>query len=229
MRAVEACQIIQDRGIVPVVRARSAEEALRAADAVLEGGLDVLEITMTVPGAVDVIDALNRRFGRDVLVGAGTVLSPKVAAHCIDAGAEFIISPGLDLKIIELCHYYDKAVCPGGLSPTEIISAFQAGGHMVKVFPCSAVGGAKYLRSLRGPFPDIKLLPTGGVNLSTAEAYVAAGATALGVGSELIDPRALHDGDRATIVQRVRAFMGVVRQARDMLAGKTQSLEAPSS
>jgi 2-dehydro-3-deoxyphosphogluconate aldolase/(4S)-4-hydroxy-2-oxoglutarate aldolase len=223
MRASEACQVIARQGIVPVVRARSAEEAMRAVDALLEGGLTVLEITMTVPGAVDVIRALSSRFGSDVLLGAGTVLSPEVAVRCIEAGAEFVVSPGLNLKTVELCRLHDKAVCPGGLSPTEIINASQAGADMVKVFPCSAMGGAKYLRSLRGPFPDIKLLPTGGVNLSTAEAYIAAGATALGVGSELVDPRALAERDSATITQRVREFLRVVREARDMLAGRGQA------
>jgi 2-dehydro-3-deoxyphosphogluconate aldolase/(4S)-4-hydroxy-2-oxoglutarate aldolase len=223
MRASEACQVIARQGLVPVVRARSSEEAMRAVDALLEGGLTVLEITMTVPGAVEMIRDLAARFGGDVLLGAGTVLSPEVAVRCIEAGAEFVVSPGLNLKTVELCRLHDKAVCPGGLSPTEIINAFQAGADMVKVFPCSAVGGAKYLRSLRGPFPDIKLLPTGGVNLSTAEAYIAAGATALGVGSELVDPRALADRDTQTITQRVREFLRVVREARDMLAGRGQT------
>lgn len=218
MTAEQTLRAIGEVGIVPVIRARSSEEALAATRAVLEGGIPIAEITMTVPGALDVIRALRREFGDRVRVGAGTVLSPEMAAHCISAGAEFIVSPGLDVKTIELCAYYDKAVCPGALTPTEVITALHAGASLVKVFPCSAVGGPKYLRALRGPLPDAQLIPTGGVNLSTAEAYLCAGAFALGVGSELVDPALLRSGETAAISKNAERLSALVRETRRLLS-----------
>jgi 2-dehydro-3-deoxyphosphogluconate aldolase/(4S)-4-hydroxy-2-oxoglutarate aldolase len=214
MSRAELCRRIADVGVVPVVRAPSAHLAIRAVEAVLAGGISVFEITMTVPGALAVIRSLVERFGDRATVGAGTVLSASDALACIDAGAQFVVSPGLDLATIEAVHGRDLPVMPGALTPTEIITAWKAGADMVKVFPCSAVGGAKYLRALRGPLPDVKMLPTGGVSLSTAQDYIEAGAAALGLGSELVDVKALAAGDDAAVTDRARELLAVVRAAR---------------
>jgi 2-dehydro-3-deoxyphosphogluconate aldolase/(4S)-4-hydroxy-2-oxoglutarate aldolase len=206
--------LIEEVGIVPVVRAPSPELAIRAAEAVLAGGISIFEITMTVPDAAGVIRALRERFGDRALVGAGTVLSAADARHCIEAGARFIVSPGLDLGTIEATHAAGLPIMPGALTPTEVITAWKAGAEMVKIFPASAMGGPKYLRALRGPLPQVKLLPTGGVNETTAGDYIAAGASALGVGSELVDMAALKAGDDATITARARALVAAVKAAR---------------
>lgn len=204
-------------GIVPVIRAKSATLAIDASRAVVHGGIPVLEVTLTVPGALQVMEHLRREWGDRVVVGAGTVLTPEDAIDCIAAGAEFIVTPGLNHAVIEACHEASIAVTPGALTPTEVISAWQAGCGCVKVFPCSALGGAKYLRSLRGPLPGVKLMPTGGVNLKTAPAYIAAGAVCLGVGSELVDGISLGAGRYDIIEGRAREYVRVVRDARRML------------
>jgi 2-dehydro-3-deoxyphosphogluconate aldolase/(4S)-4-hydroxy-2-oxoglutarate aldolase len=217
MTTAETCARIEAVGIVPVVRAPSAELAIRAAEAVLAGGISIFEITMTVPDALGAIRALNERFGDRVLVGAGTVLSAEDARRCVEAGARFIVSPGLDLPTIEAAHAAGVPVMPGALTPTEVISAWKAGAEMVKIFPASAMGGPKYLKALKGPLPQVKLLPTGGVNENTAGEYIAAGAVALGVGSELVDMAALKAGDDATITARARALVAAVAKARASL------------
>jgi 2-dehydro-3-deoxyphosphogluconate aldolase/(4S)-4-hydroxy-2-oxoglutarate aldolase len=218
MTRAEICQRIEEVGIVPVVRAPSAELALRAVEAVRAGGISIFEITMTVPDAIAVIRSLAQRFAGQspdrVILGAGTVLSAEDARACIDAGAQFIVSPGLDLGTIQAAHAREVAVMPGALTPTEVITAWKAGAEMVKIFPCSAVGGAKYLRALRGPLPQVKLLPTGGVSVSTAQEYIAAGAAALGIGSELVDPAALAAGQDAVLTERARWLVDAVRAAR---------------
>jgi 2-dehydro-3-deoxyphosphogluconate aldolase/(4S)-4-hydroxy-2-oxoglutarate aldolase len=214
----ETLRRIEEVGIVPVVRAPSAELALRAVDAVLAGGVSVFEITLTVPGAIELIRLLTQRFAGRALVGAGTVLTADQARACIDAGARFVVSPGLDLPTVALARAREVAVMPGALTPTEVIAAWQAGADMVKIFPCSAVGGAKYLRALRGPLPQVKLLPTGGVTLATAADYIAAGAAALGVGSELIDVELLAGGGDRTLTDRARELLAVVKSARGALA-----------
>jgi 2-dehydro-3-deoxyphosphogluconate aldolase/(4S)-4-hydroxy-2-oxoglutarate aldolase len=205
---------IEEVGIVPVVRAPSAELAMRATDAVLAGGISVFEITMTVPGAVEVIRLLSQQLRGRALIGAGTVLTPEDALACIDAGAEFIVGPGLNLATIAAAHSRDVPVMPGALTPTEVISAWQAGADMVKIFPCGAMGGAKYLRALRGPLPQVRMLPTGGVSASTAADYIASGASALGVGSELIDITALAAGQDQALTERARELVSVVQAAR---------------
>jgi 2-dehydro-3-deoxyphosphogluconate aldolase/(4S)-4-hydroxy-2-oxoglutarate aldolase len=205
---------IEEVGIVPVVRAPSAELAMRATDAVLAGGISVFEITMTVPGAVDVIRLLSQQLRGRALIGAGTVLTPEDALACIDAGAEFIVGPGLNLATVAAAHSRDVPVMPGALTPTEVISAWQAGADMVKIFPCGAMGGAKYLRALRGPLPQVRMLPTGGVSASTAADYIASGASALGVGSELIDITALAAGQDQALTERARELVAVVQAAR---------------
>jgi 2-dehydro-3-deoxyphosphogluconate aldolase / (4S)-4-hydroxy-2-oxoglutarate aldolase len=214
MTTAETCARIEAVGIVPVVRAPSAELAIRAAEAVLAGGISIFEITMTVPDALGAIRALNERFGDRALVGAGTVLSAEDARRCVEAGARFIVSPGLDLPTIEAAHAAGVPVMPGALTPTEVITAWKAGAEMVKIFPASAMGGPKYLKALKGPLPQVKLLPTGGVNETTAGEYIAAGAVALGVGSELVDMAALKAGDDATITARARALVAAVVKAR---------------
>jgi 2-dehydro-3-deoxyphosphogluconate aldolase/(4S)-4-hydroxy-2-oxoglutarate aldolase len=208
---------IEDVGIVPVVRAPSAELAVRATEAVLAGGISVFEITMTVPGAVEVIRLLCQRLRGRALIGAGTVLTPEDALACVDAGAEFIVGPGLNPATIAAGHARDVPVMPGALTPTEVITAWQAGADMVKIFPCGAVGGAKYLRALRGPLPQVRMLPTGGVSVATAADYIAAGASAVGVGSELVDTTALAAGHDQLLTERARELVAVVQAARAKL------------
>jgi 2-dehydro-3-deoxyphosphogluconate aldolase/(4S)-4-hydroxy-2-oxoglutarate aldolase len=213
MRA-EICRRIEEVGIVPVVRTPTPELAARAAAAVMEGGISIFEITMTVPNAVEVIRALVSRFGDRALVGAGTVLDAANANACIDAGAAFIVSPGFDAATVAATRARDTVIMPGALTPTEVITAWKAGADVVKIFPASAAGGAPYLRALRGPLPQVKLMPTGGVNVNTAAAYIEAGAVALGVGSELVDPVALARGEDALLTERARALVDAVKAAR---------------
>lgn len=197
-----------------MVRAASAKEAVAVAEAIGEGGIPVLEITMTVPGAVTVIADLSKRYGDRVLVGAGTVLDPEAASNCIKAGAQFVVSPALNLRTIELCNREGIAIFPGSLTPTEVVTAWQAGADAVKVFPCSAVGGPKYLRALKAPLPQIKLVPTGGVSLATAKDFIVAGAWALGVGADLVNTEAIRSGDRESVITAARAYVAAIREAR---------------
>jgi len=210
----DVCRRIEAVGIVPVVRAPSPELAMRAAEAVLAGGISIFEITMTVPNATAAIRSLVDRLGDRAIVGAGTVLDAAAAHACIEAGAAFFVSPGLDLPTIAAAHERGVPIMPGALTPTEVITAWKAGADMVKIFPASAVGGPKYLKALRGPLPDVKLLPTGGVNAQTAGEYIAAGAAALGVGSELVDTAALARGDDAVVTARARELCDAVAAAR---------------
>ena len=211
-------QQVRDRiveiGIVPVVRASSAAEALLAAEAVCAGGIPIVEITMTVPGAVEVIRELQRSALAGVLIGAGTVLDAETARRCVDAGAEFLVSPGLNLPTVEFAAREGKLMLAGALTPTEVMMAWNAGCDFVKIFPCGQVGGAKYIKALKGPFPQIPLVPTGGVNLDTAAEFIEAGAAALGVGGELVQGGALKSGKPEAIVENARKFLAVVQQAR---------------
>ena len=218
MNREQICERMLKTGIVPVVRAANAEQAWLACRALRAGGIDVLEVTMTVPDAPTLIRELVAQFGDEVLVGAGTVLDAETARACIRAGAEFIVSPGFDAEIVRAAHDAGKPALPGALTPTEVMAAMKAGADIIKVFPASAMGGAKYLRSLRGPFPHARLLPTGGVNASTAREFISAGAVALGVGSELIDPKALARGDGETITGLAQELVAAVRMARQELA-----------
>lgn len=185
-----------------------------AADAVCEGGIPIAEITMTVPGAVELIRELTRSGPGDVLVGAGTVLNVEAAKKCLDAGAEFLVSPGLNLEVIQLAAKEGKLMMAGALTPTEVIMAWEAGSDFVKVFPCGQVGGAKYIKALKGPLPQVPLVPTGGVNLNTAAEFVEAGAAALGVGGELVPAGALRSGKPEIIVENARKFLAIVKEAR---------------
>ena len=203
--------ILQKTGLVPVLRAESVEKAIALAEAVAAGGVNVLEVTMTVPNAIEVIAHLVKH-RPDSLVGAGTVLDPETARTCILAGAQFVVSPALNLKTIALCNRYSIAVLPGALTPTEIVTAWEAGADVVKVFPAGALGGPKYLATLKGPLPQIKMVPTGGVSLATAAEFLQAGAFALGVGSDLVDARAMAAGKPEVVTETARKYMAIVRE-----------------
>lgn len=218
MEKGEVLKRIEAVGIIPIVRASSGEDAVLVAEAIREADIPLLEITMTVPGAVGVIAQLSKRYGDEVLVGAGSVLDPDSAQLCIEAGAQFIVSPSLNLRTIELCGQRGVAIFPGALTPTEVVNAWQAGADAVKVFPCSAVGGPSYLRSLKAPLPQIRLVPTGGVSLLTAKEFIAAGAWALGVGSDLVNTKAIKTGERESVVAAARNYVNAVREARAALA-----------
>jgi 2-dehydro-3-deoxyphosphogluconate aldolase/(4S)-4-hydroxy-2-oxoglutarate aldolase len=217
MEKVWVLKRIEEVGIVPVVRASSADEAVAIADVIREGGISILEITMTVPGAIAVIAELSKRYGDEVLVGAGTVLDAETARSCIAAGAQFIVSPALNIQTIELCKLQRIAVFPGALTPTEVVTAWDAGADAVKVFPCSAMGGASYLRALKAPLPEVKLVPTGGVSLATAKDFIAAGAWAIGVGSDLVNTKAIKAGDSELVLNAARNYVTAVREARAAL------------
>lgn len=218
MNQQDVLRRINEVGVVPVVRAASAEEAIQVVEAIRAGGLSILEITMTVPGAVKVIEEIANRYGDEVVVGAGTVLDPETAQACILAGARFVVSPALNVRTIELCRRSSIAVFPGALTPTEVVTAWQAGADAVKVFPCGAVGGAKYLASLKAPLPQIEMIPTGGVSLVTAASFIAAGAFALGVGADLVDLKAIRSGEPEKVAQAARAYIGAVADARGALS-----------
>lgn len=205
---------IRQVGLVPVVRAQSAEEAALAVDAIRAGGVPILEVTMTVPGAVALIQTLAGRFGDEALVGAGTVLDPETARAVILAGARFVVSPSLNLETIALCQRYGIAVFPGALTPTEVVTAWQAGADMVKVFPAGNLGGASYIKALKAPLPQVELVPTGGVSLKTAGDFIKAGAAALGVGADLVDLVAVREGRAGELTERARQYVEAVRQAR---------------
>ena len=200
--------------MIPVVRATSADEAMRAIDAIREGGISILEITMTVPGAVALIEQVAKAYGNDATVGAGTVLDPETATACISAGAQFVVSPALNLETIACCQRRDIAVMPGALTPTEVVQAWNAGADFVKVFPAGAVGGPSYLKALKAPLPQIELVPTGGVSLKTAADFIKAGAAALGVGADLVDIKAIREGQASLITERAKQFVEIVREAR---------------
>lgn len=204
---------ILEVGIVPVIRASSAAEGRFAAEAVLHGGIPIVEITMTVPGAVQVIAEIARDLP-EMLVGAGTVLDADMARRCLDAGATFLVSPGLDLGTVKLALREGIVMMAGALTPTEIMTAWREGSDFVKVFPCAQVGGPAYIKALKGPLPQVPLVPTGGVNLETAAAFISAGAAALGVGGELVKKEAVH-ARRADILEDLtRRFVRIVSEAR---------------
>ena len=204
---------LQETGLVPVLRAESVEKAMALAVAVAAGGVNVLEVTMTVPGAMEVIRRLVKE-QPEILVGAGTVLDAETARICMLEGAQFVVSPALNLKTIEMCHRYSVAVLPGALTPPEVVTAWEAGADVVKVFPAGAMGGAKYLASLKGPLPQVKMIPTGGVSLASAAEFLRAGAFALGVGSDLVDAKAMAAGKPEVVTETARKYMQIVREFR---------------
>ena len=208
---------IEEAGIIPAVRVSSAEDALFAAAAVASGGIPIIELTMTVPGAMEVITELVRN-NPETVVGAGTVLDTDTARRCVEAGARFLTSTGLDPKIVEYARAQDIAVIPGALTPTEVIMAWKAGADFVKVFPCSQVGGAGYIRALKAPLPQVPLIASGGVNQQTATDFILAGAVALGVGADLIPHEAIVRRQADWIQELARRFVRVVREARERRA-----------
>ena len=216
MKKAEVLGRIREVGLMPVLRAKSQADAEAIGVAVEKGGVPVLEVTMTVPGAIEVIRHMVTHFGKRVLIGAGTVLDAETARLCMMAGAEFIVSPSLKLETIEICRRYSVAIFPGALTPTEIVTAWEAGADAVKVFPCSAVGGAKYLKALKAPLPQIELIPTGGVSLATAEEFLDAGAFALGIGGDLIDHDAIAKGKLEVISENAQKYTEVVRRFRNI-------------
>lgn len=201
-------------GVVPVVRTTSAEAAIKSIEAIHRGGILVAEITMTVPGAIRALEKIADQFGDKIILGAGTVLDPETARACMLAGAQFFVTPNLNLATIEMAKRYSKAIFPGALTPTEVLAAWQAGADAVKVFPCGAMGGAKYIKALRGPFPQIEMIPTGGVNLETAGDFLKAGACAVAVGGELIDPKSIQEGKYEVFEERAKQYLAAVQKAR---------------
>jgi len=207
-------QIIESVGLIPVLRARNAGQAHAVVQAMLAGGVTVVEVTMTVPGAVDILKELKSEYGGRLLLGSGTVTTAAEAEATIHAGAEFVVSPSLHPDVIAVTKAAGKLSVPGALTPTEVITAWRAGADYVKIFPCSATGGAGYLKALLAPFPFLKLIPTGGVTLETAEAFLRAGARALGVGSDLVNLAAIDSGHPETITQTARAYLQVFAKVR---------------
>lgn len=219
----EVIRRIGEIGIVPVVRAATSDEACRAVEAVCAGGIPVVEVTMTVPNAISVIREVAQQYGSKVLLGAGTVTNADQAEQCIRAGAEFLVSPGLSAAVLSVAQACTKLAIPGALTPTELMNAREHGARLVKIFPCGNVGGAKYLRSLRAPFPDASLIPTGGVNAANAAEFFAAGAFALGVGADLVDATALRNGNLEKIIAAARELAQAVAAARAALSEKKAS------
>jgi 2-dehydro-3-deoxyphosphogluconate aldolase/(4S)-4-hydroxy-2-oxoglutarate aldolase len=217
MEKSEVLRHIAEVGLVPVIRAEGQEEAIRVIDAIEAGGIPLLEITMTVPGAISVIEGVRKR-EKSAVVGAGTVLDPETARACILAGAQFIVSPAMNLATIEICRRYSVPIICGALTPTEVVAAWSAGADVVKIFPCGALGGASYIKALKAPFPQIAFMPTGGVSLKTAADFIKAGSFALGVGSDLIDHKAIVEEDWNTLATavsaRAREYVRVVQEAR---------------
>lgn len=214
MSKTKIIEKIKEIGVLPVIRANSADEARQIVEAVRIGGITTVEVTMTVPNAVELIADLAKNYGEEILIGAGTVLDAETARQCVEAGAKFIISPALDFETIKFCNAREIVVMPGALTPTEIVAAWNAGADFVKVFPASAMGGASYLKSLKAPLPHIKLIPTGGVSLKTAADFFRAGAEAVGVGADLVDLQALREGRTHSISETARQYVEIAKLAR---------------
>ena len=200
-------------GIVAVIRSTSSEQLVEVARALYEGGIDVLEVTLTVPRALEIIAAVRKSLGDKVLLGAGTVLDPETARAAFLAGAEFLVAPTLNLDVIRLANRYDKLVMPGAFTPTEILTAWEAGADIIKVFPAD-IGGPAYLKTLHGPLPQVRLLPTGGVNLNTIADFLEAGACAVGLGGALVEPKAVQTGDMSRIKSLAQQYVSIVKQTR---------------
>ena len=209
---------IGEIGIVPVVRASSSQHALDAVEAIEAGGIPIVEITMTVPNAIATIREVVQRCGDRVLVGAGTVCNAAQARECLDAGAQFLVSPGLSVAVLEVARTLGALAIPGALTPTEIMAAAEAGAKVIKIFPCGSVGGPKYIKALRGPFPDLHFIPTGGVSPANAPEFFASGAFAIGMGSDLVDAAALREGRRHEVIQTCRAVSNTVQIAKTKTA-----------
>jgi 2-dehydro-3-deoxyphosphogluconate aldolase/(4S)-4-hydroxy-2-oxoglutarate aldolase len=213
---------VLDTGIVAVIRADSGDLLADVAEALLAGGVDVMEITFTVPAAVRVLERVAERMGQRVLLGAGTILDPETARVAVLAGAQFIVSPNTNLDVIRLCRRYGKLVMPGAMTPTEVVTAWETGADIVKIFP-SEITGPKYLKALHGPLPQVRLMPTGGVDLNTAAEFLRCGACALGIGGSLVEKNAVQTGNLARIESLARQFVQIVNQTRQTLADAGQN------
>lgn len=214
MTARQILSIITDIGLVPVVRTHSAESAIKSVEAIYNGGVRAAEITMTVPGALKALEKLADQFGDKLVLGAGTVLDPETARACMLAGAQFFVTPTLKLSTIEMAKRYSKVICPGALTPTEVLTAWEAGADVVKVFPANAMGGAKYIKALKGPLPHVEMIPTGGVNLETAGEFLKAGACAVAVGGELVDAKLIKENRYDEMEARARQYLLAIATAR---------------
>ena len=212
--AQEIKVILEREGLIPVLRASSVEMGHAIVDAMIAGGVTIVEVTTTVPNALNLLRDLKQKYGNRLLLGSGTVTDAAQAQATIEAGAEFVVSPSLHLDVIARTKDLGKISIPGALTPTEVLTAWRAGADYVKVFPCSAMGGASYLKALRAPFPDLKLIPTGGVNLQTAAEFLKAGACALGVGADLVNPAAITEGRPELITETARAYLQIIQSAR---------------
>jgi 2-dehydro-3-deoxyphosphogluconate aldolase/(4S)-4-hydroxy-2-oxoglutarate aldolase len=204
---------VLNSGIVAVIRSTSSEQLVEVAKALHEGGVDVLEVTFTVPRALEIISAVRKALGDKVLLGAGTVLDPETARAAFLAGAEFLVAPTVNVDVIRLGNRYDKLVMPGAFTPTEILTAWEAGAQVIKVFPAD-IGGPTYLKTLHGPLPQVRLLPTGGVNLNTIADFLKAGACAVGLGGALVEPKAVQTGDMTRIKTLAAQYVEIVKQTR---------------
>jgi 2-dehydro-3-deoxyphosphogluconate aldolase/(4S)-4-hydroxy-2-oxoglutarate aldolase len=213
MSRSENLQRVLNTGIVAIIRAPSSEQLTGVARALFEGGIDVIEVTFTVPNALEILAAVKKDLGGKVLLGAGTVLDTETARAALLAGAEFLVSPSLNPDVIRLCNRYDKVIMPGAFTPTEILAAWEAGADIVKVFPSDAVGPS-YLKALKGPFPQIRLMPTGGVNLKTLGDFIRAGASAIGVGGSLVEPQAIRDGNFGRLRELAGQYVDALKAAR---------------
>jgi 2-dehydro-3-deoxyphosphogluconate aldolase/(4S)-4-hydroxy-2-oxoglutarate aldolase len=214
MTSKEILAFITEVGIVPIVRCSSGEGAVKTVEALYQGGIRAAEITMTVPGAIRALEKAADQFGDQLVLGAGTVLDPETARACMLAGAEFFVTPALRVSTIEIAKRYSKPVFPGALTPTEVLAAWDAGADAVKIFPAGNVGGAKYIKALKGPFPQIEMVPTGGVNLDTIGDFLKAGACACGVGGELVDNKSVMEGKFHVIEERARQYLAAIAKAR---------------
>ena len=217
MTAQQILSFITEIGIVPVVRTPTAESAIRSIEAIYRGGVRAAEVTMTVPGAIRALEKVADQFGDKIMLGAGTVLDPETARACMLAGAQFFVTPTLKLSTIEMAKRYSKVICPGALTPTEVLTAWEAGADVVKVFPANSLGGPKYIKALKGPLPHIEMIPTGGVNLETAGEFLKAGACAVAVGGELVDAKLIKENRYEEMEQRARQYLEIIARARGEL------------
>lgn len=211
--------ILERVGLIPVLRAKNPTQALAVVDAMIAGGVTVVEVTMTVPGAIAVLKELKNKYGAQLLLGSGTVTTAREAEATIAAGAEFVVSPSLHPDVVVATKAAGKLSIPGSLTPTEVITAHRLGADYVKIFPCSAMGGAPYLKALLAPFPFLKLIPTGGVTIKTAEDFLQAGARALGVGSDLVNLSAIDEGKPEIITEAAKAYLSTLQKHRGRPAG----------
>lgn len=214
MTAQQILSFITDIGVVPVVRTSSADTAIQAIEAIYRGGIRSAEITMTVPGALKALEKVADQFGDKIMLGAGTVLDPETARSCMLAGAQFFVTPNLRLSTITMCKRYSKVICVGALTPTEVVTAWEAGADVIKIFPADAVGGPKYIKALKAPLPHVQMIPTGGVSIESTPEFLRAGAAAVAAGGELVNAKLIADGNYAEIENRAKQFLEAVKKGR---------------